>query len=142
MGILTLRLIYGPKFKIGQKFKDSDLNLSEISKICLPEIYELIEKSVKANLRDRIPLKKFLNLPVFSRVEISSDVKDKFISGNSGRIKKSSILKSSILQKSIIRKNSDSFKMTISSRIQLPITAINHHSISRMRNVIKSPVLS
>ena len=106
MGILALRLIYGPKFKINQKFKDSDLNLNEIKKICFPEVYELIEKSVKANLKDRIPLKKFLNLSVFSRVEISSEVKDKFISGNSDRIQKSTILKGSILQKSINRKNS------------------------------------
>lgn len=28
MGIMALRLIYGEKFKINQKFKDSDLDLN------------------------------------------------------------------------------------------------------------------
>jgi hypothetical protein len=36
MGILALRLIYGPKFKINNKFKDSDLNLRELKNLCLP----------------------------------------------------------------------------------------------------------
>lgn len=66
MGIMALRLIYGQKFKLNQKFKDSDLNLNEIKQKCLPEVFELIEKCVKAKLNDRIPLKSMFQLKIFN----------------------------------------------------------------------------
>lgn len=119
LGVLALRLVYGPKFRINEKFKDTDLDLGDLKTKCLPEVYELIVKSVKANLKDRIPLKSFLNLSIFSRVSIASEVKEKFISGNEERIKQSSIMKSTIMRQSSIKKSqtSESIKMTSSSYI-------------------------
>lgn len=65
----------------------------------------MIQKSVKANAQDRIPLKSFLQLKVFDRIELSSDLKEKIRSGHEMRIKKSILMKSSVLKKSSIRKN-------------------------------------
>ncbi len=56
---------------LNAKFKDTDINETELKQNCHPHVFELIQKSVKANLRDRIPLKSFLNLVVFKGAEIS-----------------------------------------------------------------------
>jgi hypothetical protein len=111
--------VYGSQFRINERFKDTDLDLGDLKTRCLPEVYELIVKSVKANLKDRIPLKSFLSLSVFNRVSITSEVKEKFISGNEERIKQSSIMKSTIMRQSSIKQSQirESIKITSSSYI-------------------------
>jgi hypothetical protein len=67
-GFLAMQLLNGNEFMNKKFTKDSDIQWNKIKELCVksPPVYELIEKCYRYKFNDRVSLRKFFELKIFS----------------------------------------------------------------------------
>ena len=68
-GYLAVEMLIG-SFQVGKMLKDSDVQWNRLRELTkdYPKLYELVNGCFRFNFKDRMPLKRFLDLPLFEDV--------------------------------------------------------------------------